>query len=517
MVSGASVTPYLQKRFFLLFLFFYTYAHGSPRNIRINTSVFNANGSPLTSAIDVKVIFWKHATSTGAPNKLWDPGVCTSLTPTNGQITYTASLADVDGSTLAGLASSDKIWAEILLGTGGTCTKAMSPRIPAKGSIYAIAADTARRAYSASTLNGNLSPAQAPIMVGATGGSAGTQGLTPAPVAGDETKFLRGDGTWQSAGGGGSGTVSSIDISMPAPWTTTLGPVTTNGILGISAVTPQTVFVSLAGPTSGIADVPTLRSLVQSDLPSLSTSKFTTGTLAVANGGTGGTDATSARIGLGIGSMALQSSTAVNITGGDLSGVTIGSVTPAPATFTGSFQATLADGKIWIGNNVNRSAPVTLSGDVAVTNAGVVSVEKIQGYSVSTATPTDGQIMTWNSTSSTWEPTTAAPVFTWSQLSASDTATLTVNAGFISNRVARMTLTLPASCGLGDKIRVAGLGAGGWKVMPNSGQSIYFNDDTSITGATGFGSTDPKASADFLCTLPNVEWLVTNFTSATTM
>lgn len=36
-------------------------------------------------------------------------------------------------------------------------------------------------------------------MVGANDTSAGTKGLVPAPAAGDNTKFLCGDGTWQTA------------------------------------------------------------------------------------------------------------------------------------------------------------------------------------------------------------------------------------------------------------------------------------------------------------------------------
>lgn len=38
---------------------------------------------------------------------------------------------------------------------------------------------------------------------GADTSSDGTSGLVPAPSAGDQTKFLRGDGTWQDASGGG--------------------------------------------------------------------------------------------------------------------------------------------------------------------------------------------------------------------------------------------------------------------------------------------------------------------------
>lgn len=43
------------------------------------------------------------------------------------------------------------------------------------------------------------------VMTGATASTAGTSGLVPAPAAGDEGKFLAGDGTWQTVQGGGSG------------------------------------------------------------------------------------------------------------------------------------------------------------------------------------------------------------------------------------------------------------------------------------------------------------------------
>lgn len=35
-----------------------------------------------------------------------------------------------------------------------------------------------------------------PDMTGATASAAGAKGLVPAPAAGDNDKFLRGDGTW---------------------------------------------------------------------------------------------------------------------------------------------------------------------------------------------------------------------------------------------------------------------------------------------------------------------------------
>lgn len=46
------------------------------------------------------------------------------------------------------------------------------------------------------------------IVVGATSSTAGEAGLVPSPGAGDNTKFLRGDGTWQVVSGGSSGVTS---------------------------------------------------------------------------------------------------------------------------------------------------------------------------------------------------------------------------------------------------------------------------------------------------------------------
>ena len=50
-----------------------------------------------------------------------------------------------------------------------------------------------------------------PNMSGASASAAGSNGLVPAPASGDQGKFLRGDGTWQDAGGGGSDLELEID------------------------------------------------------------------------------------------------------------------------------------------------------------------------------------------------------------------------------------------------------------------------------------------------------------------
>lgn len=50
----------------------------------------------------------------------------------------------------------------------------------------------------------------ASVMIGATADTAGSAGLVPAPQAGDEKKFLRGDGTWAEV------TTTDVDLSKYA-------------------------------------------------------------------------------------------------------------------------------------------------------------------------------------------------------------------------------------------------------------------------------------------------------------
>lgn len=60
-----------------------------------------------------------------------------------------------------------------------------------------------------------------PIMVGATASAAGVAGLVPVPAAGDQLKFLRGDGTWATVTGELS-PADRADISQLQAQVTTL-------------------------------------------------------------------------------------------------------------------------------------------------------------------------------------------------------------------------------------------------------------------------------------------------------
>lgn len=84
--------------------------------------------------------------------------------------------------------------------------------------------------------------------------------------------------------GGGSGTVTSVGLSMPGEFGVTGSPVTTAGTL-TATWNSQSANLVFAGPTGGSA-TPAFRLLAAGDIPSLDTSKLTTGLLPLARGGT---------------------------------------------------------------------------------------------------------------------------------------------------------------------------------------------------------------------------------------
>ncbi len=67
----------------------------------------------------------------------------------------------------------------------------------------------------------------------------------------------------------------------------------------------------------------------------------------------------------------------------------------------------VANTQILIGDGTGFTA-AALSGDATMTNAGAVTVAKIQGRAVSTVAPTNDYVLKWSSTSSEWQPTAFA-------------------------------------------------------------------------------------------------------------
>ncbi len=105
--------------------------------------------------------------------------------------------------------------------------------------------------------------------------------------------------TYIPTSGAGSGTVTSVAMTVPSGIFTILGsPITSSGTLQVGLVN-QLANTVWCGPTSGAESVPTFRLLVSDDIPNLSASKITSGTLGVDRGGTGASTLTGVLFGNG--------------------------------------------------------------------------------------------------------------------------------------------------------------------------------------------------------------------------
>ena len=90
------------------------------------------------------------------------------------------------------------------------------------------------------------------VMTG--GGSTGLKGLVPSQVAGDTSKFLRGDATWQAIAGGGDALVANPLSQFAATTSAQLAGVLsdeTGSGAAVFATTPTLVTPILGTPTSG--------------------------------------------------------------------------------------------------------------------------------------------------------------------------------------------------------------------------------------------------------------------------
>jgi len=98
--------------------------------------------------------------------------------------------------------------------------------------------------------------------------------------------------------------------------------------------------------------------------------------------------------------------------------------------------------------------------------------------------------------------------FTWNEVTGTSQAA-SVNNGYICNNASLVTVTLPDTAAVGSVVRVAGKGAGGWRIAQNASEIIHFGNVDTTTGVGGrLDSTDTNDAVELLCIVADTEWMV---------
>lgn len=167
-----------------------------------------------------------------------------------------------------------------------------------------------------------------------------------------------------------------------------------------------------------------------------------------------------------------------------------------------SGAATLANGKIWIGDSGGKAQELAPGGDVLMTNAGGFTVAKLQGRSLASTPPSLGTFLKWNNTLSQWEPSAFANCNGATQVmhytSITDTwscDTLTAN-GLLPAQISNAGKYLTTDGNTVSWANIAAAGANGQVQFNNSGipgaSSSLFWDNTNTR--LGIGTSTPNQS-----------------------
>ena len=102
----------------------------------------------------------------------------------------------------------------------------------------------------------------------------------------------------------------------------------------------------------------------------------------------------------------------------------------------------------------------------------------------------------------------AGPPESWVEVTAD--GSITMNTFEIANKAGTQCVrTLPATAILGEKYRIAGKGATGWRIAQQAGQTIHFGNVNTTTGVGGYlESTNQYDAIEILCTVANTDFTV---------
>lgn len=150
-------------------------------------------------------------------------------------------------------------------------------------------------------------------------------------------------------------------------------------------------------------------------------------------------------------------------------------------------------------------------------SGGAINVQTLSGNANTPVPPTGGNIQVLGGTGCTVVediPNSRLIVningggLDWNNITTSPQV-MVANDGYLANSATPVALSLPATSVFGDKLEIAGFGAGGWQITQGAGQQIIFGVDQTTVGVAGsVASTSQYDSIELLCVVANLTWLV---------
>jgi len=170
----------------------------------------------------------------------------------------------------------------------------------------------------------------------------------------------------------------------------------------------------------------------------------------------------------------------------------------------GTGASTFGDGYVLLGSGTGAITALD------VTAKGSILVGDGTTDPVALAVGTDTFVLTADSAEASglkWAAASGGGL-TWNEETGTS-ANMSVNNGYIANNAALVTLTIPTTAAVGDVVRVAGKGAGGWRIAQNASEIIHFLGTDTTTGTGGrLDSTTQYDAVELVCTVANTEWTV---------
>lgn len=174
-----------------------------------------------------------------------------------------------------------------------------------------------------------------------------------------------------------------------------------------------------------------------------------------------------------------------------------------------------ASGTTVSGLSGTNSAVLTTTSAGAPTWVGLANGQLVignTGGNPTAATLTQGSGITITNGGGTISIATTASGMVWSTI-AGTTQAAAVNNGYVVGNASQTTVTLPATCAVGDRVAVQGLGAGGWILTANTGQVANIGQSPTSSGGTVTSAANFDR-IEVICITANTTWGLVSLVSS---